>query len=65
MRVATIDHSSETVLGSCSRCHWRTIDTEEVAVRRSLLRHHIEIHDADKVTRDSMTRWFQRKGIQR
>jgi hypothetical protein len=65
MRVATIDHSSETVLAACTRCHWRTIDTEEVAARRSLLRHHIETHDADKVTRDSMTRWFQRKGIQR
>jgi predicted small metal-binding protein len=63
MRVATIDPSSETTVAACHRCQWRTIGTEEVSVRRSLLRHHIEVHEADKVTRDSMHRWFQRKGI--
>lgn len=63
-RVATIDQGAETVVAACHRCSWRIIVTEEVEARRSLLRHHIAVHEWDKVTRATMTRWFNRKGIQ-
>jgi hypothetical protein len=63
-RGTLIDISSVTVLGLCPHCAHREFGYEEAAVRRGLLAHfYSHDHSAIGPARDSVRRWFQRKGI--
>jgi hypothetical protein len=62
-RAGLIDKGAETIVVSCPACSWRDVGLEEVALRRGLLRHIRLAHDDIPTHRDTLARWFTRKGI--
>jgi hypothetical protein len=66
MDSARIDVSSESILATCPVCAWREIGTEEVALRRGLLRHLTADHMVQPEAtqhRETQRRWFRRRGM--
>jgi hypothetical protein len=66
-RAAVLDRSSITILVVCPAdgCQWRLlgVDEEEVALRRSLLRHFQSDHDkTHAIYRETQRRWLTRNG---
>jgi hypothetical protein len=62
-RTAVLDRGAETILVVCPAdgCMWRLLGTEEVALRRSLLRHFQTDHDkTDSIHRETQRRWLAR-----